>query len=429
MNKVLLSIVIGAFLFPITGQAETLSEALLKCSREQNSLKRLVCFDGVTKDVKQFEDGERPSFVIPSYRLSDNNPPQAASAPAPRAPVPVPQATPPTNPVQNAQGGAYRDEDFFGLPNELTADNIKKLYMTITKLKEGPRERLIFTFNNGQVWRQTDYERFNADVGDVVYVERGAIGSFWLSGDNVRKRIRVRRDNPTDSPSNNAQRPESRTVYAQATSPPVAENRDDDAGFGLPEVDKGTRDRDIKVYMAVADVIEGKDDRVTVIFENGQIWKQTDTTDLDIAVGQIAYVESGSLGSFWLSTDDTKKRIRVRRTDRGNTRVVSRNVPTGNANTNSESATTTEDRFGLPEVTRKKEDKDTKVYMTVAKVRKNKNNKLIFTFDNGQIWRQTDVERFKANEGDVVYITRGSFGSFWLSMDDVKKRIRVKRDS
>ena len=192
MNKALFGAVLSAFLFPMTVNAETISEALLDCSKESNSLKRLVCYDRLVKDIKQYEDGERPSFSLPGFSLESD---QNAQAPSAQTPVT------PAAPVRPAAPARDEDADF-GLSDRQKEDKKeeknkekKKIYLTIAKIEQSGRINVKLTFENGQVWRQTDNSRGpKLRVGDVVYIERAALGSFVLSKDDVKKRIRVKRE-------------------------------------------------------------------------------------------------------------------------------------------------------------------------------------------------------------------------------------------
>lgn len=53
--------------------------------------------------------------------------------------------------------------------------------------------------------------------------------------------------------------------------------------------------------------------------------------------------------------------------------------------------------------------------------------KIIVTLENGQIWRQTDVNRVYWEQGELVEITRGLFGSFFMKSTEGGRRIRVTR--
>ena len=63
----------------------------------------------------------------------------------------------------------------------------------IVALSQTPKGEFIFTLDNQQVWIQAEAEpskRFV--VGDVVHIEHGAMGSWWLAADKARK-TRVKR--------------------------------------------------------------------------------------------------------------------------------------------------------------------------------------------------------------------------------------------
>jgi hypothetical protein len=54
----------------------------------------------------------------------------------------------------------------------------------------------------------------------------------------------------------------------------------------------------------------------------------------------------------------------------------------------------------------------------------------VLTLDNGQVWRQEEIESyFPLKDGDVVRIERGMLGSYHLTLvqEGWKKRTRVSR--
>ena len=68
-----------------------------------------------------------------------------------------------------------------------------------------------------------------------------------------------------------------------------------------------------------------------------------------------------------------------------------------------------------------------KIELTVKSVKKNPHGLLTITFDNGQVWKQNDTNRFKVKAGESVYIKKGALSSFLLGKDDTNATIRVKR--
>ena len=53
--------------------------------------------------------------------------------------------------------------------------------------------------------------------------------------------------------------------------------------------------------------------------------------------------------------------------------------------------------------------------------------KKIITFSDGSVWQQSDSAYLKIEEGQQVSIERGLLGSFYLSVEGINKRMKVKR--
>ncbi|MBT0586042.1 hypothetical protein [Alteromonas oceanisediminis] len=186
-----LSSVLVATLFLLSGSAiaqqGTLSDAVEKCSKESNSLKRLVCFDNVAKSVRQYAEGDVPLRSEAMLRArSAGNVAKSDPAPADRSGVVLPTDAAPT---------ASSEVQEFGLEHRRDTEKmIDKLYASVVKITTTPRSRKIIELDNGQVWRQNDGSALKIDVGDRVYVERGVLGAFYLGKDSLNRRMKVKRD-------------------------------------------------------------------------------------------------------------------------------------------------------------------------------------------------------------------------------------------
>ncbi|RYV00897.1 hypothetical protein SOPP22_19080 [Shewanella sp. OPT22] len=84
----------------------------------------------------------------------------------------------------------------------------------------------------------------------------------------------------------------------------------------------------------------------------------------------------------------------------------------------------TTETFGITKPTGKQLER---VELTVAKVAKSPHGKLTITFENGQVWKQSETKRFKLKSGQKAYIKRGALGSFILGTPERNSSIRVKR--
>ncbi|WP_298773728.1 hypothetical protein [uncultured Shewanella sp.] len=132
--------------------------ALLQCSSVPDKLDRLICFDKLASAVK---DGKN----VTSAHLSAKD------------------ATPQIITV----------EDSFGLKEKPKEEQIEKIYAQVTQVDKNPYGALKITFDNGQVWKQTDSRYFKVKVDETLFIKTGALGSFILGRDNQNTTIRVKR--------------------------------------------------------------------------------------------------------------------------------------------------------------------------------------------------------------------------------------------
>ncbi|MCL1078468.1 hypothetical protein D5R81_11090 [Parashewanella spongiae] len=82
------------------------------------------------------------------------------------------------------------------------------------------------------------------------------------------------------------------------------------------------------------------------------------------------------------------------------------------------------DDFGQ---TKPKKDALERVELTIKKIKKHPYGNLIITFENGQVWKQTSVGKYRLKVGNKVFIKKGALGSFLLGTADRNTTIRVKR--
>jgi hypothetical protein len=133
---------------PAEARTDPLADGLRRCAGETDQAKRLACFDALVTTL--------PKVEADQFGLT-------ADIARKRDPV------------------AEREAEDAVLPGKILA------------LRQGPRGEWIFTLDNQQVWDQQQAEpskRF--EVGEVVHIEHGAMGSLWLAADKGRK-TRVKR--------------------------------------------------------------------------------------------------------------------------------------------------------------------------------------------------------------------------------------------
>jgi hypothetical protein len=127
---------------------DPLAAALRKCAAEKQQDKRLECFDTLVTALPKVE---ADSFGMTADIAHKREP------------------------------AADRQQEEAVLPGKIVA------------LSQAPTGEFIFKLDNQQVWRQTQAEPSKQFVvGEVVRIEHGAMGSWWLAADKARK-TRVKR--------------------------------------------------------------------------------------------------------------------------------------------------------------------------------------------------------------------------------------------
>jgi hypothetical protein len=171
-----MKIIILTLTLMITGasQAQTLAEALQGCTDEADNLARLTCFDRL---VKQSESDSASKTTVK-------------------------KALPPAPEIPNIRGKKQQVKadintkkvEKFGLAHKPAANSkLNKIVAIITNVSKDPYGKLIISLDNEHVWKQSDGDRFHLKAGEQVYVEEGALNSFFLSKESVNRRIRVKR--------------------------------------------------------------------------------------------------------------------------------------------------------------------------------------------------------------------------------------------
>lgn len=190
MKKVI--VLLAVYLTSAAVQAKTVGEALKDCSREENALKRLVCYDRLVKDINQYAGLDKQAAVaLPVVRADiPANRPTPVHAEQPTTPSAQSQLTKPA-PAKPVVANPTSD---FGLENKKPKkQSVEKIFAEVAEVKTDPYKKLIVTFSDGQVWRQTDSVRLRVSPGDQVFVERGSLSSFFMGKESANKRIRVKR--------------------------------------------------------------------------------------------------------------------------------------------------------------------------------------------------------------------------------------------
>jgi hypothetical protein len=179
--------------------APAVPDSLRACASKQDVLQRLSCFDAEMSKL----EGQPAATAAPA--------PAAARAPAaaapPSAPAPRPSAaTPPPQPatlgseqLRNAPGVPLGEEQlrkpakpssssslasslkFWKSDKEKEKEADDGMTARIDSIKSTLQGLYVVSLDNGQVWRQQEYEAdFPLEAGETIRIDKGAMGSYKL---------------------------------------------------------------------------------------------------------------------------------------------------------------------------------------------------------------------------------------------------------
>lgn len=153
-------------LFASSLHAADVTEQLQQCRSVTNDLQRLICYDKIGKT------GSASSYTTVAAATTSTvvATTEAASS----------------NPVAE-----------FGLEHKETARKMEAIDNLSLELQSAEQNKLgfmLFTFTNGQVWRQTTKDVFPTEEGSTYLVERGILGAFYLNKVGTNRKVRVVRE-------------------------------------------------------------------------------------------------------------------------------------------------------------------------------------------------------------------------------------------
>ena len=150
---------------------------LVRCAQIAGAETRLRCFEALATRAQANLEAATTVAVSPVGNESSTEPQRS-----------------PAKPVQTAAAPADR-EDRFGLAAQrIETDESKALRSRHVGEFRGWSGDTLFRLENGQLWQQASPGRFFKVVQQpVITIERGALGSYWLSVEGANSRVRVKR--------------------------------------------------------------------------------------------------------------------------------------------------------------------------------------------------------------------------------------------
>ncbi|MFT5675030.1 MAG: hypothetical protein ACI808_000959 [Paraglaciecola sp.] len=180
-------ILISLLLTTWMAQAQTVPDLVVKCSKETDSLKRLVCYDNVADKVKKMP------AVVENIRTSEpirDIPPSPVSVSVETPKMAVADTVPSESEIEERSEKISQ----FGMEHKIVRKSSEeKIYAHVSSIKKDHYGKLSLKLDNDQSWKQTDSSTLRLKVGEQLYIERGALGSFFMGKEGVNRRIRVKR--------------------------------------------------------------------------------------------------------------------------------------------------------------------------------------------------------------------------------------------
>lgn len=157
MRHLWLAMLSVSFTLPAMASVE---QSLQQCVQITNDTQRLACFDELSASINT-------------------------------ANIQIEVATPATSSVPSPSGSAV---DRFGAKPKEAINEPDEIKLTVASINKSPRGALIITFENGQIWRQVEVERFTLYSGNNVIIKKAAFGSFLMQAEGFNRSTRVRRE-------------------------------------------------------------------------------------------------------------------------------------------------------------------------------------------------------------------------------------------
>ncbi|WP_133182227.1 hypothetical protein [Shewanella decolorationis] len=146
-------------------------QQLTECSVIPDKLDRLICYDNLAASIQ----GANAETSV-------------------KAIAPVAVAVPTSAAVSTTVASTAKVENDFGIaPKPVQEDVVDKIYLNVESIAEDAYGALKVTFTNGQVWKQTENRKFNLKVGEKVFIEKAALGSFLMGTESRNAKVRVKR--------------------------------------------------------------------------------------------------------------------------------------------------------------------------------------------------------------------------------------------
>lgn len=185
MKPFAFTLVLVALLVPFSSaQAQSFVQAINACKAIKQDNERLACYDAIDPLAPRSMPERMDKSIEQIVKEKKAEKSQIAST-----------ETPPVAPVvkQPKIEQKVEEREEFGLVKKRDEEELQKVTGVVSELSETVRGKRRIHLENGAIWQQVDSGYMKLKPGMSVYIEKGALGSFYLSYEGVNRRVKVKR--------------------------------------------------------------------------------------------------------------------------------------------------------------------------------------------------------------------------------------------
>jgi hypothetical protein len=170
--------------FTFNSQADTLNK-FKKCAVIEDNKERLSCYDGVLKILDSgLIDNKKNNVLKPITITAKTIEPKQENNSA------IPQVNP--KPKKKGKQDQFVKAQIIK-PEGRVDVSFEQVLFTVKSVKKIIHNKLLITFKNGQVWKQSDSGYLKLSSGDHVKLIKGKRDVIYLKKEGKNKRIEVKR--------------------------------------------------------------------------------------------------------------------------------------------------------------------------------------------------------------------------------------------
>lgn len=153
--------------------SQNLSASIKTCAQQSDNKLRLACYDQLSQTLSI---DKQAAVQTPKVEVEANDSQSKV--------------------IQEPSGSNVETHpsERFGLPAKAEPElEIEEIVTVVAKLDKNPYGKFYVTTDTGQLWLQIDSVRMSIREGDSIFIESGALGSYFMGREGISRKMRVKR--------------------------------------------------------------------------------------------------------------------------------------------------------------------------------------------------------------------------------------------